>query len=210
MKNINILIAGLAIVIFSALAITILNSKADEIDTQKTKVAVCPTYYELAQNLDPQKYEIIHTSSTSESLSLLQEMRVETVLAGRTPKPNEKNNLDSVILDEGYSFLSSESMSIYGKDLKNYNIYTDLPANTFENIPEIEKIQQVDDVYEYPDKGIIITSWENTDYNRAEIVHVMETADKRLAISRQPTIYCLDSCKKNHIETLIKNLTISP
>jgi len=65
-------------------------------------------------------------------------------------------------------------------------------------------ISQVENVYQYMDEGIIITSWENTDYNRAEIIHLLENNGRRVKLSRQATAYYKD--KSINLEDL-KTLT---
>ncbi len=58
----------------------------------------------------------------------------------------------------------------------------------------IDNIQEVKNVYEHLNDGIVITSWENTDYAKANIVHVMKDNGERIKLSRRPTIYCPDFC----------------
>jgi hypothetical protein len=64
----------------------------------------------------------------------------------------------------------------------------------------------VEDIYEYLDKGIVITSWENTDYRRTAIVHVIEDNQERLALSRRPTLYCPKFCQKELVEDIKASL----
>jgi len=75
------------------------------------------------------------------------------------------------------------------KDLNRYDIYTNLDVALIKKLFSVEKVHQVDDVYESLDKGIVITSWENTDYARAEIVHVLQDSGEREPLSRRPTLY---------------------
>ncbi len=160
---------------------------------EKTKIAACPTCYELSKKLDLEKYQIINTNSTAQSIAFLESGQVDMILAGRTLKPNEPQ-MDYLLIDEGYSFLSNQETTIFIDQLNNYNVYTDLNAEELKEKFLIKNIQTVDNVYEYLDKGIIITSWENTDYNQAEIVHLLERDGERVKLSRRPTIYCPNVC----------------
>ncbi|MDZ7612280.1 MAG: hypothetical protein U5L10_05965 [Candidatus Moranbacteria bacterium] len=136
---------------------------------EKIKIAACPTCYELSKKLDLEKYQVIKTSSTAQSIALLESGRADMILAGRTLKPNEPQ-MDYLLIDDGYSFLSNQEITIFVDQLNDYNIYTDLDEKKLKQKFPIAKIQTVDNVYEYLDKGIIITSWENTNYNQAEII----------------------------------------
>jgi len=169
---------------------------------EKIKIAACPTCFELSKKLDREKYQIIKTSSTSESIDLLNKGQADMILAGRTLKPNEPE-FDSLLIAEGYSFLSSQESIIYLDQLNDFNIYTDLDAEVLKNMFPIQKIEKIDDIYEYLDKGIVITSWENTDYIKASIVHVLENNGERAKLSRRPTVYCPSICGKEAQELVL-------
>ncbi len=160
---------------------------------EKIKIAACPTCYKLSEKLGLEKYQVIKTNSTAQSVALLESGQVDMILAGRTLKSNEPK-LDYLLIEEGYSFLSNQEATIFIDQLNNYNIYTDLNVAGLKEKLSIEKIQIVDNVYEYLDRGIIITSWENTDYNKAEFVHLLERNGERVKLSRRPTIYCPNIC----------------
>lgn len=68
---------------------------------------------------------------------------------------------------------------------------------------EQRKIQTVDNVYKYLDKGIVITSWENADYTKAEIFHLLERNGERVRLSRRPTLYCPNVCDKRAQELAV-------
>ncbi|MDD3284167.1 MAG: hypothetical protein PHZ07_01075 [Patescibacteria group bacterium] len=174
----------------------------------KIKIAACPTCYELLKNIDNNKYEIIRTNSTSESIELLENKLVDIILGGRTLKPEEPK-LDSLVISDGYSFLGNQEITIYIDELKKYSIYTDLDIESIKNNISIQKIKKVDNIYDYLDKGIVITSWENTDYTKAKIVHVLEDNGNRLKLSRRPTVYCNGSCYNKINKDLINNLIIN-
>jgi hypothetical protein len=173
---------------------------------QKIKIAVCPTLYEIANSLDGKKYKIIKTNSTSESLDLIKNSKADMVLSGRKLKLDEPV-MESILLKEGYSFLAKNELVFFVDQLKNYNIYTNLEKGVLENFA-MQNISYVDDVYQYIDEGIAITTWENTDYTKAEIVHIFENNGERYKLSRQPTIYCSQNCGKDaqDIALLIKQI----
>ena len=170
---------------------------------EKIKIAACPTCYKLSKKLDLEKYQIIKTNSTAQSIALLKSGQADMILAGRTLKPNEPQ-MDYLLIDEGYSFLSNQGATIFIDQLNDYNIYTDLDKEELKEKLPIEKIQVVNNIYEYLDKGIIITSWENTDYNQAKIIHLLERNGERSRLSRRPTVYCPNACGEQAQELALK------
>ncbi len=175
---------------------------------QKIKIAVCPTFYNDLKNIETDKFEIILTNSTKESLVSLGNKRVDIVLAGRTLLPNEKKFKSETVNnpENYYSFLSDQETEIYTDDFSNHKFYTDLDVEKVRKDLDIKEVSRVDNVYEYLDKGVIISSWGNTDYNRAKIVHVLNPDKSRLKISRLPVIYYQSGCEKHIINELKKNL----
>ncbi len=172
-----------------------ISSIDNNIDKTRRKIiiAACPTCREIAEKLDSQKYQIIATRSTSESVELMENKRADFVLAGRTLKYNEPR-MEGVVIDRGFSFIGSQEFSIQESELKDYQIYTDLDVDLIKNSFPVEKIEKVNDIYQYLEKGIAVTSWENTDYSRADIVHLLEGSGERVRLSRQPTLYCPSEC----------------
>lgn len=195
-----VLFFGVLFIVFITGIFVILENKQERI-----RIAVCPTYFEVAKEINNKKYEVIKTASTVESLALLKDQKVDMILTGRTLKPHEPQ-MNGILLKEGYSFLSNKEIVIYINQLEDYGIYTDLNAEFLKDIFPIQKIEEVNDVYEYLGEGIIITSWENTDYTKAGIVHVLQENEERVKLSRQPTIYCPYACEKEawEIALLIK------
>ena len=200
MRNKAIILLILIIVIAIGFFAFIFNKQnkdqvlTDKISVQeKIKIAACPSCYELSRKLDLEKYQVVKTNSTAQSIALLERGQADMILAGRTLKPNEPR-MDNLLVDEGYSFLSNQGATIFIDQLNNHNIYTDLDEKELKEKFPIKKIQTVGDVYEYLDKGIIITSWENTDYSKAEIVHLLEGSGDRVKLSRSPTVYCPNVC----------------
>lgn len=172
---------------------------------EKVRIAVCPTYHEIVKKLDSNNYQIILTNSTAESINFLTKNQTDLILSGRTLKPEEPN-MEKAVIGEGYSFLNKNGSTVYINQLKNYNIYTDLESKILEKAFLLEEVQKVDDVYEYLDQGIIITSWENTDYSQAEIVHVLNLDGSRTYLSRRLTLYCARNCNQEKIEAIVSVL----
>ncbi len=168
----------------------------------KIRIGACPTCFEMAKEINNKEYEIIKTASTAESLALLEDQKVDIILAGRKLKPHEPQ-MDGILLKKGYSLLSKKGAVVYIDQLKNYDVYTDLDAELLKSVFSLQKIKEVSNVYKYLDKGIVITSWENTDYTKAEIVHVLKENGKRVKLSRQPTIYCPNVCGKEAQEVAL-------
>jgi hypothetical protein len=200
MKKIAILILIVGTLIISLYFITNLDEN-NSAGFAKIRIAACPTSYESAKSLDSEKYELISTMSTAESLALWKSGRADLVLAGRALKPGEPD-MGHAVLSDGYSFLGAREMTVYAHELNNYEIYTDLNIEKLKNELSISKINRVNDVYEFLEKGIVITSWENTDFYRANIVHILERGGERLELSRRQTLYCPNFCEKNILDDL--------
>ena len=168
------------------------------------KVAVCPTFYNSISSLDKEIYPV-KTQFTSESISLLTAGKVDYVLAGRILKPGEKI-FPFAILGSGYSFLSSEEKTITEKELQNLNIYTDIDVEEVNQVFTLDNVSRVSDVYNYLEEGIVITSWNNTDYSLAKPVHLVDKNGKRNLNSRIPILYCSNICDKKLVDLLKANL----
>jgi len=168
---------------------------------KKYVIAACPSCNIYTNKLDPNKYSVINTNSTSESIFLLENGIVDFIIAGRTLKPDEPY-LDYHIFKDGYSFISSSEMTIHVNELSNYKIYTDLNSEQIKSLFDFKEVVRVDNVYDYLDRGIVITTWENTDYTKANIVHVYEENGERLSLSRRPTLYCSMLCDKEISEDI--------
>ncbi len=173
----------------------------------KTRIAACNTCYgstyERVSALDD--YEMIRTGSTGESIRLFLQGEADMIISGRTLKPEEPR-LDQFVIEEGYSFLSDSGMLVYRDELEGQSIFTDLDAWELKSDLSLREVVEVDDVYDYLDQGVVVTSWENTDYSRAEIVHVYERDGQRFGPSRQPTLYCPGSCQREETKKLISVL----
>ncbi|MDD4106723.1 MAG: hypothetical protein PHX84_02120 [Candidatus Shapirobacteria bacterium] len=186
------LVAGVIALFSTSKSHPMVLSEKDD-NSQKFVIAACPSCYELALKLDPDLYTIVKTGSTSESLALLEAGKVDSIFAGRTLKPGEPQ-LEAHVVKEGFSFLSSSEITISKRELNNHIIYTDLETEQLKSELGLNNITHVEDVYNYLNKGVVITTWENTDYSKANIVHVIEDDGQRLALSRRPTLYCSSTC----------------
>lgn len=172
---------------------------------KEVRIAACPTFWDVIYKMDLLGRE---TQSTSESLHLLNHGYVDYVLAGRTPKPWEQYG-DYKILWSGYSFLSKESQTISDEELQTIKFFTDLADG--ENIKKIfwiKNLEKVENIYDYSETNIIITSWDNTDYSKADVVHVSHTSWERYIESRIPILYCRNKCEENIIAKSFKSLKI--
>ena len=166
-------------------------------------VATCPTFENILYQTD---FIVRKTQSTSQSLQLLKLWYVDYVLWWRTSKSGEIYQ-EYKILWSGYSFLHKENKSIFDKDLQVEIFYTDLDKP--EDIKEIfwiKNLERVENIYDYVENNIIITSWENTDYNKADIVHVLHPNWERYIQSRIPILYCKNKCENYIIENIRKKL----
>ncbi len=190
------------VIIFTAYSFTINQSVKVK---EKTSIAVCPTWYSLESKIKNKNgYEIVKTSSTVESLSLLEKGRVDFIISGRPLKPNEPN-FQSEKLGEGYLFLSSTGGSITSDNLDNYSFQTDLDKEKIkESFPNIRELKEVENPYENISERILITSFENVDYSQAGLVDILDQFERRVDISRRPTLYFRRKNKEKVEE--IKNL----
>ncbi len=172
-----------------------------------SRIAVCPTYHHLENLIADNDIRFVKTSRTAESVELLANNEVDYVIAGRTLKPHEGSYNSEFLTAKGYSFLAKDSIILSDSQLSNFDIYTDdidLPNIIAEHELGSLEISYVDDVYEYinNDLVIVITSWENTDYSKADVVHVYTSLGERLEISRRAIIYCSSDCKDKIINKL--------
>lgn len=181
------------IILFIFIFYLTFNNSSTEKEDKKIKIATCPTFFQFFIDNDYDDFEVILKSSSGEAISLLNNEQVDFALAGRVAKTNE-SNLNSVILKENFSFLSNNEISVYDYNLVNYSFYTDLELDTVKREFDIINLVKVDNVYNYLDKGIVITSWENTDLRFAEIVHVLKADNSRNIKSRAPVLFCKNTC----------------
>lgn len=206
-KNIiisTIIIIPISIILFSKGGVENSTLEVCPAPNSRATVAICPTFYDRAEQLDKEKFELIKTNSSSESLNLLKRKEVDFVIAGRKLLPEEEY-FESILIGEKdiyYSFLSLNNEQINVNDFDSYNFYTDIDLNLIKKDLGIDKVEKVDDIYKHLEKGITITSWENTDLNRAKIVHVLNNNGSRLELSRIPTLYYQSNCDKASIEEI--------
>lgn len=160
---------------------------------QLITIAICPTYQFLSVDLQSEKIKVINISSTSESVVLLRKGEVDVIISGRKPLPTEQDLSFKVIeLVDHFSFLSNTLRSIYGDELITQEIYTDQNIEYIKEIFSLKNVVKVENVYDYLDKGIVITSWENTNYLNASLVHVLNMDGTRHVNSRTLVVYSLD------------------
>lgn len=194
-------ITTLSLFIFIVAALIFVFNKEKE-SSSTVKVATCPTFYESLNKLNNKSdYSIILTSSTGASLAMLRRGQVDYVLGGRILYPNEAN-FNQQIIGEGFSFLSQRNFSVYDYDLYSYPIYSDLSEDLLrENFGNLD-YNIVDDVYDHLNENLVITSWENTDFSRAEIVHLLRVDGSKNIKSRLPIVFCYDKCQNEIVEDI--------
>ncbi len=183
--------------------------KTIEVNKKETIIAVCPTFYFLSDKLSQDsKLRLIRTGSTSESLYLLFNKKADAIISGRMLKPNELN-LEYNIIGEGFSILGQKEQAILYDEMNNYKYYTDQKKEAilekFPNLGEANIIE-TSQVYDFVEEGIIITSLENTDYSKSEIVHIFIKQGERYRYSRTPAIYYsfyLEGDKRKELEKTI-------
>ena len=180
------------VVVLSLLVLRMYSTSQEEllgVEDERYTFAVCPTMYRRFQGRE----DIIlsETTSTSNSVDILQAGLADYVISGRVPKP-EEGIVDFVILEEGFSFLSARELALTVDEIINEVIYTD--QEDLKNV--LDNVVIVDDVYDYLD-NIVVTSLSNTDYNRAQVVHVYNLDGTRWDISRSPVLYCMDICSED-------------
>lgn len=187
-------------ILFMALFLSACDDKQDVLENiEKMKISACPTFQSFFE--ENEKIDLIRSNSTSQSLSLLKNWTVDYAIGWRTPKPNE--NFEYKNLWSGYSFLSKNSQTISDQDLQKIKFYTDLQqVSDIKKIFWIQSLEKVENIYDYIQENIIISSWENTDYSKANIVHVLRPNWERYIESRIPILYCKEKCDKNIIKTI--------
>ncbi len=173
----------------------------EEIKQKLVRIAVCPTFLDLANALDPKEFSIIETESTSESLKLLDIGSVDYVLAGRPPKPHEKDYQTEFISTKGYSFMGGYERVINKDALDREKICTDLESILIGIDLSLKKVNDID---ECSQEDVIITSWVNTDYRRFQLIHIMNSDGARFILSRTPVLYCRSGCPLNIINKIKK------
>ncbi len=189
--------------LFSIFIILILEDK--EKDSDLVKVVACPSFYYRINKLNSAKFSLILTSSTSESLKILESGQADYAVGGRILYSHEPS-FDLSIIGEGFSFLSNKSRIVYNYQLQDHLIYTDLDTDILsKNFGDLN-YNIVDDVYKYLEDAIVITSWDNTDFNRAEIVHLLNNDNSRNIKSRLPTVFCQNKCNYDIISNIKKIL----
>lgn len=198
-----ILIFSLILIIFFLSYAIVLAGKGKKNNSDFYSVAACPTFYKILETLEIENKNIktIKTRSSTESLILLKNNRVDYVISGRALKPGELFNYRTIGKNNNYySFLGKDELTIYYSDLNNYTFYTDLDLKKTREELKIKNIVKTDNIYEHLEDGIIITSWNNTDLNLAKIITILNKDGSKLAKSRIPIIYF------NNKEKEIKNI----
>ncbi len=202
-KRILIILSILIALYFGGNFLTRMTAGLSTVEEEEFKIAACPTYHYLEEKM-PDNFKILKTGSTSQSFSLLNQEKVDFVFSGRTLAPQEPD-YDYEVIGEGYSFISRRGGEILEKDLKKYTIYTDLNSTEIKEKFSVGEIFEVENVYDFLEEGIGVTSWDNTDYFRMGLIHLLKEDGNRNPLSRRLTVYCSEDCDER-IVSEIKNL----
>ncbi len=174
---------------------------------EELKIAACPTFYYMLNDLEDEGMTTVKTSSTAESIALLSDGKVDFFISGRAPMPGEPDFFYEVI-GPGFSFIYKDEIFIFEEEMSHVPFYTDLSVEKIRNkFPLLaENLQEVEDVYNHLEEGIGITSLENTDYSKSRVVYVLQEDGTKSRYSRVPTLYYLsDEDYYLKIKEIIKN-----
>ena len=173
---------------------------------EKFTVAACPTFYYILEKIE-EDFNTVKTNSTGESIRYLEEGEVDFAIGGRALFPEEPGFFFEVI-GEGYSFISQEEIIIFEEEMGDFNFFTDLKkSEVLTNFPFLpkEKIEEVTNVYDYLEQGVVVTSLENTDYSKGGPVYLIDESGSKVRSSRTPTVYYSDPEKRELIVKIKKD-----
>ncbi len=170
---------------------------------EKLFVAVCPTYHYISERAkDNKNIVIIKTDSTTESLKLIKEGKVDVVISGRALRKEEPQLL-SQIIGEGYDFISKDEIIIFEEEMEFIPFYTNLQTDqiieSFQYISE-ENLTRVENIDDYLEKGVVITSLDG--FLIGESVHILKKDNSRVFLSRLLRIYYSEDFPVSRIDFL--------
>ncbi len=175
--NKNIIIIGIVI-----LLVFVFFQKEED---NKIIIASCPTFHHILDDFGD-NVDSFKTKSTSESITLIKSGKVDAIITGRPLKDGEPI-LDCIKIGNGYDFVSKNEIIIIEDEMRDYLFYTNLDPeiiiSDFENITE-NNLSRVGDIFEFLDKGIVITSLDNILIG--ETVHILNRYGNRIELSRLP------------------------
>lgn len=178
------------------------------VDLEGNEIASCPTFWHMLEGLEDEDLEKYYTESTGQNVQGVLSGDIDAFISGRALHPEEPD-LNRKILGPGFSFISDESREVFVGSLDEYEFYTDESKeeviDSFEGITD-DNLHRVEDVYGYLENGLVITSLENTDYSRGEIVHVLYENGSRHRYSRTPALYYTDELGENKAEYIAELL----
>ncbi len=173
------------------------NLKAETI-----KIAACPTFYYLLAEIESDQIQTIKTQSTAESINLLEEEEVDLIISGRPLKEQEPDFLFTII-GPGYDFLFEKELFMKEEQMQDIIFYTNLSIDKIsEDFSYITKIEKVDNILDYLQKGIVITKLENR--LKGELVHIVKENGSRVRLSRRPRLYSFSQEKIDIISKIIQ------
>ncbi len=161
-------------------------------------IAACPTFHYILDEID---LKGIRTESTAKSLELLENGNVDLVISGRPLKIDEADFFFEIV-GSGYDFVSVNGMIINESEMSSMIFYTDMDIkdvlSDFKYLSD-ENLNEVDDIDDYLDKGIVITQLNEM---KGENVHVFKNNGHRVRSSRRPRLYFKSHPDKEIIERI--------
>lgn len=98
-------------------------------------VGYCPTMSIYASQLDAESYKFVLLPSSAAVLEKLSNQEIDLALIGRRAKSFEKNSLwQELMIDPGYTLISTQTQIINELDLKEFTIHTALDARIAETL----------------------------------------------------------------------------
>lgn len=174
------------------------------VEKEKLVATACPTFYFVLDEIESRfDIESIRTKSTAESLILLEKGLADIAFVGRGSFNDEVNSFFEQI-GPGYNFNYQEEIVVLDEEMSLFDFYTNLPVDEiiekFNGISS-ENIFYKENVCDYLDKGITVTSLENS--CESNFVHIFKKNGARVDLSRVPLVHYLNDETKNKSEQLI-------
>ncbi|GEM_PF-4522654 len=190
-----IIFGGVAVVFFGFFALSInenVRSSAREGEREKEDivVAACPTFHYMLEKLkDVENVRVVKTSSTGETLKMIDGEVADMGISGRPLKEGEPS-LSYEVIGEGYDFIFLEEFVIREQNMSKLLFYTDIEKEKiledFDHISN-DNLVKADDAKEYMRDGVVITFLDGR--MEGESVHILKNNGERVRLSRRPRVY---------------------
>ncbi len=182
-----------ALVLFLTTSLLILlATKAEE--KEEVVVAACPTFYYLLEKIEDKEHVVaIKTNSTAETVSLLQEEKIDFGIGGR-PLTEKEEKIKHLVIGKGYDFIATQGFTLPEQEMAYFTFYTNLEKEEilrdFQYIKE-ENLVKINNIHDYLNKGVAITKIEERMPQGAESVHIVKENGQRVRLSRKPRVFFL-------------------